>query len=62
MKYYVKNIGFGSWVLFSLFLFRLNIILRCDFFFLKGKYKLATEIKEKEIEGLKETLKTLQVE
>ncbi|XP_052039091.1 coiled-coil domain-containing protein 73 [Apodemus sylvaticus] len=27
----------------------------------KGKYKLATEIKEKEIEGLKETLKTLQV-
>ncbi|CAH6788159.1 Ccdc73 [Phodopus roborovskii] len=26
----------------------------------KGKYKLATEIKEKEIEGLKETLKTLQ--
>lgn len=31
------------------------------FFNLKGKYKLATEIKEKEIEGLKETLKTLQV-
>ncbi|XP_005064601.1 coiled-coil domain-containing protein 73 [Mesocricetus auratus] len=27
----------------------------------KGKYKLATEIKEKEIEGLKEALKTLQV-
>ncbi|KAM5317451.1 coiled-coil domain-containing protein 73 [Glossophaga mutica] len=27
----------------------------------KGKYQLATEIKEKEIEGLKETLKTLQV-
>ncbi|KAL6035323.1 hypothetical protein STEG23_033061, partial [Scotinomys teguina] len=27
----------------------------------KGKYKLASEIKEKEIEGLKETLKTLQV-
>ncbi|XP_075817743.1 coiled-coil domain-containing protein 73 [Microtus pennsylvanicus] len=27
----------------------------------KGKYKLAKEIKEKEIEGLKETLKTLQV-
>ncbi|XP_029064359.1 coiled-coil domain-containing protein 73 isoform X6 [Monodon monoceros] len=27
----------------------------------KGKYQLATEIKEKEIEGLKETLKALQV-
>ncbi|XP_055405204.1 coiled-coil domain-containing protein 73 isoform X8 [Bubalus kerabau] len=27
----------------------------------KGKFQLATEIKEKEIEGLKETLKTLQV-
>uniref|UniRef100_A0A8C8UG00 Coiled-coil domain-containing protein 73 n=1 Tax=Peromyscus maniculatus bairdii TaxID=230844 RepID=A0A8C8UG00_PERMB len=27
----------------------------------KGKYKLASEIKEKETEGLKETLKTLQV-
>ncbi|XP_031227089.1 coiled-coil domain-containing protein 73 isoform X2 [Mastomys coucha] len=27
----------------------------------KGKYKLAAEIKEKEIDGLKETLKTLQV-
>ncbi|XP_010638703.1 coiled-coil domain-containing protein 73 [Fukomys damarensis] len=27
----------------------------------KGKYQLATEIKEKEIEGLKETLKELQV-
>ncbi|XP_053528958.1 coiled-coil domain-containing protein 73 [Artibeus jamaicensis] len=27
----------------------------------KGKYQLATEIKEKEIEGLKETLKMLQV-
>ncbi|XP_004446927.2 coiled-coil domain-containing protein 73 [Dasypus novemcinctus] len=27
----------------------------------KGKYQLATEIKEKEIEGLKETLRTLQV-
>ncbi|XP_068410298.1 coiled-coil domain-containing protein 73 [Eschrichtius robustus] len=27
----------------------------------KGKYQLATEIKEKEIEGLKETLKSLQV-
>uniref|UniRef100_A0A8D1N4Q3 Coiled-coil domain containing 73 n=1 Tax=Sus scrofa TaxID=9823 RepID=A0A8D1N4Q3_PIG len=27
----------------------------------KGKYQLATEIKEKEIEGLKETLKGLQV-
>lgn len=30
-------------------------------FHLKGKYQLATEIKEKEIEGLKETLKALQV-
>lgn len=30
-------------------------------FYLKGKYQLATEIKEKEIEGLKETLKALQV-
>uniref|UniRef100_H0Y278 Coiled-coil domain containing 73 n=1 Tax=Otolemur garnettii TaxID=30611 RepID=H0Y278_OTOGA len=27
----------------------------------KGKYQLATEVKEKEIEGLKETLKALQV-
>ncbi|XP_021541015.1 coiled-coil domain-containing protein 73 [Neomonachus schauinslandi] len=33
----------------------------CAFEEEKGKYQLATEIKEKEIEGLKETLKALQV-
>ncbi|XP_027417766.1 coiled-coil domain-containing protein 73 [Bos indicus x Bos taurus] len=38
-----------------------TLILRLNFFCLKGKFQLATEIKEKEIEGLKETLKTLQV-
>lgn len=48
--------------IFSFYIYAKNKILECDFFFsLKGKYKLAKEIKEKEIEGLKETLKTLQV-
>uniref|UniRef100_A0A8D0BBH9 Uncharacterized protein n=1 Tax=Salvator merianae TaxID=96440 RepID=A0A8D0BBH9_SALMN len=41
---------------------KFSLLIKDDGFLLKGKYRLAEELKEKEMEGLKETLKTSQKE